>query len=997
MQEHATINRWLAILVFTLSLILYTLTLAPTASFWDAGEFIAVANGLQVTHPPGAPFYLLLGRLFSMFSSPLWVAYSVNMLSAVVSAGTILLLYLIIVRLVREWKGHPDAMDVVDRMGMYAGGAVGALTFAVTDTFWFNAVEAEVYALSMFFTALTVWLPLKWAEVHDQPRSERWLLLIAYLFGLALGVHLLNVLAIFYVALIIYFKKHDFQVGSFLIMSVLAVLAFGLIYPFTVVQIPSIAQAVDEATYGLLGPVGIFVLIFALVGLGIWYTQKNKMKWLNVAFLAYGLILIGYSSYALVFIRSAVDPPIDENDPETVEALVSYLKREQYGSTPILKGNTFDNATGTINRQKEVFFPRRYSQEGRHLRKYAQYDSDWDYFWSYQVTHMYIRYFNWNFVGRESDVQDTGWRSGFESGESPYSDNRAHNAYYFLPFLLGLFGVFFHFQKDWRRALAVMALFMLTGFAIIVFLNQYPYQPRERDYAYVGSYFAFAIWIGLGAAGLIDLIKEYLGDKAKIPSIAASGILFAAVPLLMLSENYDDHDRSLRYVAPDYAYNLLNSVAPYGIVFTNGDNDTFPLWYLQEVEGVRTDVRVVCLSLLNTPWYIKQLKNQWSHESPPLPISYTDEEIDRIEEKFQFRKADDFWTPKTIRIPVDKSAIKKHHQLPEGKQEPTKDMKALGMIDVFSPKMHFNLPADSLDDEISWYLEGRALSADRYYTLIQDDVILDMLQTNNWIRPIYFAITVAYDGQLNLQKYFRLEGQAFRVVPKRNENAGAMGWVNPAIHGNTLSKFRFREVNNPQAYFDENIRRMLDNYRTMFTRQATAYMELGKPDSAAYWLRWGEEKIPFEVIEADPTTEISYAFRYANAGAVSDALRMVDKLEGELVEDFAKGIGQLNRIEEAVFQLDAESKLAQQSADYKKAQQLRSRIQNVLSGRQQAMEEISFARTRLLLVQRILFLAEEDKRAQQLAATVIQLSEDRLPFPEDEASNLDQVERIRFE
>ncbi|MFW6157339.1 MAG: DUF2723 domain-containing protein, partial [Balneolaceae bacterium] len=609
-SSHRSTNKVFALFTFFASLILYILTIAPTASFWDPGEFIAVAHGLQVNHPPGAPFHSLLGRVFSMFMPADSVALSINFMSALASALSVMFLYLIIVLLVQEWKGHADEMDLMDKIGMYGGALIGSLTFAATDTFWFSAVEAEVYALSMFFTAIVVWMALKWAENHEKPYSERWLILIAYMFGLAIGVHLLNLLALFFVALIIYFKKQEFSIKSFALMGGISVVAFFLIYPFTIQMIPQMMEGVDTQTYGLIGPFTFLILVAAALAGGIYYTQTRKYRLANIVLIAYAMILIGYTSYSVIFIRSMADPPIDENDPETIERFISYLEREQYGQTPLLSGNNYDNDLQNINREEEVLFPRRYSTQGAHMQEYANYSSDWQYFIDYQLNHMYVRYFAWNFIGRDSDIQDTGWQSGFT--DSRHEDNPAHNSYFYLPFLLGLLGMVFHFQKDWRRALSILALFLLTGVAIIIYLNQTPMQPRERDYAYVGSFFAFAIWVGLGGTAFVELIKENFRENTSA-AYAAIGVLLAAVPAWMLYQNYDDHDRSNRYVAPDYAHNLLNSAAPNAILFTNGDNDTFPLWYLQEVEGVRTDVRVVNLSLLNTDWYIKQMRDQWSH------------------------------------------------------------------------------------------------------------------------------------------------------------------------------------------------------------------------------------------------------------------------------------------------------------------------------------------------------------------------------------------------
>ncbi|MDX1618731.1 MAG: DUF2723 domain-containing protein, partial [Balneolaceae bacterium] len=429
--DHKSANRTLALFVFVTTLILYTLTMAPTASFWDAGEFIAVGHGLQVNHPPGAPFYSLLGRIFSMFMPTAYVALSINFISALASALTVMFLYLIVVRLVREWSEEPDAMKQIDRIGMYGGALLGAFTFAVTDTFWFNAVEAEVYALSMFFTAIVVWLALKWSENHDKEYSERWLILIAYMFGLAIGVHLLNLLAFFFVALIVYFKKRDFDLLSITATAVIAVVSFLVIYPFTIQMLPGVMDNITRASYGLIGPIAFIILLGGGVAYGIYYTHQKNYRLANLVLISYAMILIGYSSYAVIFIRSIADPPIDENDPETVEAFISYLGREQYGDTPLLTGHTFSNAQGTVDRSQEVFFPRRYSLQGAHLREYANYSSDLEFFFEYQFYHMYVRYFNWNFIGRESDIQDTGWQAGFS--ESPHEDNPAHNSYFYIP------------------------------------------------------------------------------------------------------------------------------------------------------------------------------------------------------------------------------------------------------------------------------------------------------------------------------------------------------------------------------------------------------------------------------------------------------------------------------------------------------------------------------------------------------------------------------------
>ncbi|MGM0589229.1 MAG: protein O-mannosyl-transferase family [Bacteroidota bacterium] len=991
--DHKSRNRLFAGFVFLAALILYTITLAPTASFWDAGEFIAVANGLQVTHPPGAPFYLLIGRFFSMFMPPLYVALSVNFVSALASALTVMFLYLIIVRLVREWKGHPDEYPKIDLVGMYGGAIIGALTFAVTDSFWFSAVESEVYALSMFFTSIVAWLAFKWSEHADDPGNERWLILIAYMFGLATGVHLLNLLVLFFVALIIYFRTRKVQLLSLVITGVIAIVSFFAIYPFTIITLPDLMDDITHATYGLVGPVIYIAIIGLTLAAGIYYTHTRNKRTANMVLIMYAMILIGYSSYALVFIRSMADPPIDENDPETVDDFVKYLKREQYGQTPLLSGYTYNNEKETIDRSSEKLFPRRHSGNERHLQKYAQYESDWDFFWNYQINHMYFRYFNWNFIGRDADIQDAGWNAGFR--ESDHEDNPAHNNYYFLPFLLGLFGLIFHFQRDWKRALSVFVLFFMTGLAIVIYLNQTPFQPRERDYAYVGSFFAFSIWIGLGATGIIELIKDYL-NRNLIASYASLGVLFLAIPVLMLSENFHDHDRSERYVAPDYAFNLLNSCAPNAILFTNGDNDTFPLWYLQEVEGVRTDVRIVCLSLLNTDWYIKQLKNQWSHESAPLPISLTDDEIENLEDKFRFRNPDDFWTPKTVTVPVNKATLKNALASKQNYLE------AIGAADtslaIPYEGVDYAMPVDSMDNQISYRVEGTFLGQDRdgsklYYTRIQDDLIMDLIKTNQWVRPIYFATTVSRSSQLNLQPYFRLEGQAFRLVPKEHPGED-FGWIDTDIYTKRLRTFRYRELDNPDAYFDENIRRMIDSYRFGFTQLSDRFKELGQPDSALKYLTWGQEKVPFTTVQGDLNSQVTYAYRYADLEAYDQAVELAELAKQEMLKELVAKMDDYDRLQDELVAMDDRIQDARKNADMTAGRQIQADMQSLLSRRENMMRDISYNSSRLMVIQRIYFMAGNTEQAKALADTANSLTHNRIGFPTTREENKKQVDQF---
>ena len=879
------IDRLVAAAVFLYALVLYWTTMAETTPFWDSGEFIAISNGLQVSHPPGAPFYMLVGRFFSMFSgifsglSPEPIAYAVNLVSVLCSALTILLAHLVILRLVRIWKGHPDTWTPVQRIAAHAGGVIGALAFAATDSFWFNAVEAEVYAMSMLFTALVVWLALVWRDATraeeaalrargEHPfglHADRYLVAIAYLFGLAIGVHLLNVLTLFFIALIIYFQKveaPDATMGQRIKGIALTALAsaalFLVIYPGVVQILPDLAGKSGAPVLFLVA------LVAALVGL-VWWTQKTKHPVLNLLALTITMVMIGYSSYAVIFIRSAADPPIDENDPETTEAIVSYLKREQYGSTPLLTGQSFNDRTGQID-VREKTFPRRYSTEPSHLQKYAEYSSDMDYFVSYQLGHMYWRYFMWQFVGKAGDYQDAGWISGLggkgDMATLTPSERAGRNGYWGLPLLLGLLGLAFHFSRDWRRALAVLVLFLITGVGIIVYLNQYPFQPRERDYAYVASFFAFSLWIGIGATGLIQLATEALASSAatvkRAAAIGLAALMFVAVPGWMAVENYDDHDRSGRRIATDFARNLLESTAPNAILFTNGDNDTFPLWYLQEVEGIRRDVRVVNLSLLQTPWYVKQLKNQSSRESAPIPMTMTDEQVDRI--------AASRFEPQQVSLPVDPRAFV--------------DERIAGRVDT-----------SGMPRQMTWQLNGRAFGEGVNVLYPNDIAVLDILKAvaeEGWTRPVYFASTVAPDSELDLQPFFQNEGLARRIVPIRRDTGDPDGVVVPEIVADRLSKFEFRGLNDPDVYHDENARNMADGYRTRFATIAMSLAQQGREDEALELLDRIREAVPAETIPSGFGSLYTLAQAYMNAGQPERTVEILRDAEALAFDQLAQ-------------------------------------------------------------------------------------------------------------
>lgn len=1000
--QHRTRNIFFAILSFTYAFLIYFFTVAPTTSFWDPAEYIAISHTLQVAHPPGSPFFALVGRLFSMFVPASYVALSVNMISVIGSSFTIMLLYLIVVHLIQEWRGPADNMNFMDQLGLYGGGLFAALTFTVTHTQWFNAVEAEMYASSMFLTALVVWLALRWSANHDKPYSERWLVLIAYIFGIGIGVHLLNLLALFFVAMIVYYKKIAFSIKSFFAMIGISVLGFLSIYPVTIIFIPNISGQIGSMTYGLIGPATFIFLFVALVAYGVWYTHTKGYRIANLVLLSYAMIIIGYSSYALVIIRSQAEPPIDENAPSTVEAFVSYLSRDQYGASPLLQGSTYDNRLQNIDRENETLFPRRHSSQPHHLEYYGNFDSDFNYFIHYQVNHMYMRYLFWNFIGREADVQDTGWYSGFS--DTRHKNNPANSGYFYLPFLFGLIGMLYHFRNDSQRALSVLALFTLTGLAIIFYLNQTPYEPRERDYAYVGSFFAFAIWVGLGATGIIELIKNKVGNHKGV-AFASLGAMFLAVPGWMFTENLPSHDRSDRYVARDYAYNLLNSVEENAILFTNGDNDTFPLWYLQEVEGVRTDVRVVNLSLLNTDWYIRQLRDRQTHESLPLAISLTDEEIENMTTQLELH------TPREYSIPVNKpfltSIFEADPQLMG--DNPDSSLHELLPADIsINEMLHnqmkmatpFSLPVEELDNDVSWFVEGRPAGRDgqgneRFYLQTQDRMVLELLQNNMWLRPIYFANTVSRDGQIGLEPFFQFEGKAFRIVPKKRET-GPFGYVDTDVHADRLSNFRFTEWNSPDVYFDENIRRMLGNYRYGFSQLADAYIQEGDMESAAYWLRYGEEKIPFRTVEHDWTVPTLYAYRYMRVGEELKANQLAFFITEQLKHDLVYDMKDLDIVEEDINDVEENIRRARARARTSEVQSLQNRQRRLVSQQRSKIDDISFSISRLTILQNIFYENGDEETAEMLRFEVNRITQGRLELPESIEDSREQIRMFQL-
>jgi len=794
-SNYNRINQILAFVVFLLSFIVYYDTMAPTVSYWDCGEFIAVSHTLGVPHPPGSPFFLLLGRIASILPFSPDIAFRVNLLSPLVSALAVMFLYLIIVQIVTHWRGKLDSS--LDSLIAFGGGIIGSLVFAFTDSHWFNAVEAEVYAFSTFFTAIVVWLILHWSERADEKGHERYILIIAYMIGLATGLHLLNLLTLPFVALVIYFRKYRFKWLSFGITMLLTGVTFFVIHNIIIKGMPKIAASIGILSTG--------ILIVAIFGAMVW-AVLNQKKLMSVILTSTVLVLIGYSTYALIFIRSNQNPGIDENDPETVEAFISYLEREQYGSVGL-----FPRRFNGIEPIHEVVgYPEGAGREfsSTQNKKYRTYkvDQQWDYFWNYQIRKMYNRYFLWQFVGRGPAADP----NVVSMGASPREDGVDLTQFGLpLAFILGLIGMFYHAYKDERMAFSVMSLFVMTGYAIILYLNQDDPQPRERDYSYVGSFFAFSIWIGIGTSAISEWVTNYFKNKELSKRLITGSLILQIIfiPMAMAKANYHSHDRSGNFVAWDYSYNLLQSCGPNGVLFTNGDNDTFPLWYLQEVEKVRTDVAVVNLSLLNTPWYIKQWRDKRTEENRIITLS--DKKVDRLTSSLQR------WEKQKVRIPV--------------KDDPL-----------------------NTDGFIEWEMKptygGQALR-------VQDMMVMRIINDSAWRNPIYFAVTVSQQNRIGLDQYLDMQGLTFQLKShktkpvdseKMYENlmtkVGVSDWSSNFDHStfydpykgsdslnwskNYQAGYMFRNLGNEDIFFNQQTQRLLQNYRSAYMQLAvTFYME----------------------------------------------------------------------------------------------------------------------------------------------------------------------------
>jgi len=833
-------NRLTATVVFAISAVTYLLTIEPTASFWDCGEFIASSYKLEVGHPPGNPVFQLFARFFTMFTDNMHAAVAVNAMSAICSALTIFFLYLTIVFLAKRVikPAEDGTYSLAKAIAIFGSGAVGALAYTFSDTFWFSAVEGEVYAMSSLVTALVFWAMTKWYEQADTPYANRWIVLISFIMGLSIGIHLLNLLAIPALVFMFYYKKREsghYSLKEYIMIFavsvvILAVILFGII-PY----LPKIAAYFDlffVNTLGLgfnSGAIFFMVLLLGLCFWGLFRTMKNQQVFANTVLLCFTVIVIGFSLFSIVIIRSVAKTPTNEYQPDNPFTLVRYLGREQYGSNPLIYGEYFDapyeieateywapmgdkyikaEGPGKIVYESsgKMLFPRMWSgTDPKHIAFYqsyidkggksvpgAQYKKptffqNMTYFIDYQMNWMYWRYFMWNFAGRQNDIHSPSpgdpiignWESGIplidefrlgdQSGAPDYlKNNKGKNHYYMLPLLLGILGIFFQFGRDKRGCWLTFLMFFMTGIAIVIYLNQPPFQARERDYAYAGSFYSFSIWIGLGVAALYTWVMNALKQRRNMEVAAAAAVtmLTLGVPALMAAENWDDHDRSNRYTAVEMAKNYLNSVGENGILVTHGDNDTFPLWYAQEVEGIRTDVRIANTSLLGTDWHIDQMK--WTmNESRPLDLS-----VDHSQYLYGTNEFIYIYDTRESVIPL--SDVMRVFRHPDAKIPLTSGK----MVDYIMSRK-FTIPVNKenvirygiLDEKYADIIPEEitiSIPQDKDYLTKPELFMLDLLSNYKWDRPINL-LSMGGDINIGIKEYLMYDGYSYRFVPVKNK------------------------------------------------------------------------------------------------------------------------------------------------------------------------------------------------------------------------------------
>jgi hypothetical protein len=998
LKNYKLINNVLGWVICIIASVVFIMTAEPTVSFWDCGEYIATAHKLQVGHPPGAPTFQLIGCLFSLFASdPTRVAFTVNVMSALCSGFTILFLFWTITMLGKKLAVAKKGSTLTDSkaLAIFGSGIVGALAYTFTDTFWFSAVEGEVYAMSSLCTAVVFWAILKWDEVADKNYSYRWIILIAYIIGLSIGVHLLNLLTLPAVVLVVYFRKYNPStkktIYALLVSFVLiAVILWGIV-PY-VVKFSSLFERFFTNTLHTgfnIGTIFYFLVIAGLLTWGLWYSEKKNKKLLNTGLLSLVFILVGYSTFLILPIRANANTPINENDPDDAVSLLAYLNREQYGSNPLVYGQYYntprtgdkdgtpvylrkfvvENSNGTTrsfftrfeaqqyidankdkgefkikeryeigdarkgtvpvyNGQYCTFFPRMWNTDPQRIRQYKHwagitvpdykvvngqqvpniptFGQNMKFFFSYQMWYMYGRYFMWNFVGRQTINQGFGnqlsgeWLSGINFidearlGPQDMPDslkNKARNTYYFLPLILGLLGLFFHFSRDSKNGLVVMMLFFMTGIAIGIYLNMYAYQPRERDYAFAASFYAFAIWIGLGVYAIYEWIKKYFNKTA---AAAVSTVACMSVPVILAAQNWDDHDRSNRYLVLKTAKAYLDSCAPNAILFANGDNDTFPLWYLQEVEGYRTDVRICNLQLMSADWYIDQAKRK-AYDGEPVPITMP-------KEMYQAGTRDVLQAQNVIKEPQNiKNALQEIFKPVNNRRNALINTIDLYMdVDKEQVLKTGTLPenlADQIVDRMVWKMPKESV----YFENGKDTVcilskafiaMMDILANNNWERPIYYIALASEETYFGLENYFQTEGMLYRLVPIKTTNyfgnRNFAGRINTGIlYDYVINRYDFSQYGDKDIFLSEDFTRPISAYKIMCYRLATELLEENKVDSAFNVLNQCDKWFPQSTIPLDQMN-IFLAGAYIGCGtpeAIEKGLDYLDRCADQFLKE----------------------------------------------------------------------------------------------------------------
>lgn len=960
--------------VFCISLFVYILTLEPTLSLWDCGEFLISAYKLEINHSPGAPLFMLLGRVFSLFSfgNPEKAAYTINLLSAVSSAATILFLFWTIVWLISKIEQKQE--KTFPLLLKFGAAVIGSLSFAFTDSFWFSAVEAEVYALSSLFSAVILWAATRWEREANEPNSSRWIILIFFLTGLSIGAHLLNLLVIPSVGLIIYFRKYKYSLKG--LLAAIIVSGIGIIALLKIV-IPGILDLsknlelffVNELRFPIHS--GLFTYLFLLIGAivaGLFYTHRKQMPQLNLAILCLTFLLIGYTSYVATIVRASAGVPINQGNPETAFSLLNYLNREQYGSRPILYGANFASVvTGYQERETWIaqngkyiksrlnpeveydkntvgIFPRMHSNEPGHVEAYKSwvnirgrkvpvqdeegkqtntilptFQENVSFFMKYQLGFMYLRYFMWNFAGRQNDIQGNGdlqngnWQSGFSlidqqiAGPQTHlptaaKENKGRNSYYFLPLLLGILGIFFQYKNDFKNFLSIGLLFFLMSIALVVYLNEVPNTPRERDYVYVGSFYVFCIWIGLGVLSVFNQLQKLL--KERMAMISASAICIAASPLLLLAQNYDDHNRSGRYTARDLARNYLESCEPNAILFSHADNDTYPLWYCQEVEGIRKDVRVVVMPYLQAEWYIQQLRRKiYQNEGLKMTIPL---------EKYQSGQLDYVYVVPKIETEQALTDILEFVASDSSKTKLTlENREQISYIPV--DKMRVEIPGK---ESIHLELNQQAISKG-------DLAFWDIIASNQGKRPVCFTAFVDAEEH-GLKDHLIFDGLVFRLTDQKTDSNSVidMGKIETeSLYTRLMKNCNWDNLADPDVYFDWHHRRMLASMqiRNAFYRLAKSLTDEKQPVKAIEVLQKTEQTVSLKLWPVDYQS-ILMASLYARNGQKQLGEKRFSELAAMLEEqltyfgsfpfDQRKSI-----VDDAGYQLSLYNELISQASD----------------------------------------------------------------------------------